>query len=574
MGRILRRPGAADLIREVLPALGEALDQDVIKGLSLETIARFADEASVHDSVADLLEQLRALPEPPHRPAPSRQEVSADYEGPDIGRGSATVAAPRHAHCWDTVEIEVSGPGHGNPFLDVHLTAEVSSPGRHYLVPGFYDGNGTYRIRVLAEELGTWTWRTTSNARSLDGLEGSFVVTAPRDGAHGLVRVVDTFHFAFDDGTPYRPIGTTCYAWTHQEQELATQTLTTLADTPFDKVRMCVFPKSYEWNDDEPAFHAFPRGDDGQWDLERFEPRFFANLERRIAQLGHLGIQADVILFHPYDRWGYEDLGAEVDDRYVRYVVARLSAMPNVWWALANEWDFVWQKDENDWDRLGALVAHEDPFGHLRSIHNGFVHYDHSRSWITHCSVQRVDRYLTAENTDSWRDAWGKPVVIDECGYEGDVPHAWGNLTGEELVRRFWEATVRGGYLSHGETYLDPGDVLWWSKGGALKGESPDRLAFLRQILDELPAGLTPVPGSSAIGLPMARSGDGCLLGYLGNAQPRYVEHRLPVGRWSIEVLDTWAMTVADAGTHEDTVRIDLPGRPYLAIRMTRTSPP
>ena len=49
------------------------------------------------------------------------------------------------------------------------------------------------------------------------------------------------------------------------------------------------------------------------FDPQRFEPAFFAHLERRIAQLGELGIAADLILFHPYDRWGYATLGAQAD---------------------------------------------------------------------------------------------------------------------------------------------------------------------------------------------------------------------------------------------------------------------
>src|SRR5262249_53510248 len=32
---------------------------------------------------------------------------------------------------------------------------------------------------------------------------------------------------------------------------------------------------------------------------------------------------------------------AAVDDRYVRYLVARLAAHRNVWWSLANEYDFM-----------------------------------------------------------------------------------------------------------------------------------------------------------------------------------------------------------------------------------------
>lgn len=568
IGRILRRPGAEEIIREVAPELLEHLD--VAGGFSLEALARFAGPAWGPEVVPDLVVRFAALPEPSPRPvAPAPPSVTADYEGPDVPRSSADVEASTEASRWGVVELVIDGPAHGNPFVEVELAAEVTGPGVDRRVPGFYDGGGTYRIRLLAEDVGHWTWRTTSNARSLDGLEGSYTVTAPADGARGLVRVADTFHFAYDDGTPYRPVGTTCYAWTHQGHGLEEQTLATLAEAPFDKLRMCVFPKAYEWNEDEPELHPFARSGDG-WDLERFDPAFFRHLEDRIRRLGELGIEADLILFHPYDRWGYRDLGAVVDDRYVRYLIARLAALPNVWWSLANEYDLVWEKELDDWERIGRLLADEDPYGHLRSIHNCVTFYDHTRPWVTHCSVQKVDRFLTAENTDTWRATWGKPVVVDECSYEGDVPHSWGNITGEELVRRFWEATVRGGYLGHGETYLADDDVLWWSKGGVLKGSSPPRLAFLRDVLRDAPAGLTPVMGSAQRGCTMASAGDGYLLGYFGVGQSRYVDQQLPEGRWRVVVLDTWEMTTTDTGVHEGTARIDLPARPYAAIRMTR----
>jgi hypothetical protein len=46
----------------------------------------------------------------------------------------------------------------------------------------------------------------------------------------------------------------------------------------------------------------------------------------------------------------------------------------------------------------------------------------------------------------------------------------------------------RGAVSGHGETYLDPKDVLWRSKRGMLDDESPARIAFLRKILAYAPA--------------------------------------------------------------------------------------
>jgi hypothetical protein len=84
--------------------------------------------------------------------------------------------------------------------------------------------------------------------------------------------------------------------------------------------------------------------------------------------------------------------------------------------------------------------------------------------------------------------------VLDEIAYEGNIQHPWGNISGKEETRRFWEAACRGGYAGHGETYMHPEEILWWSHGGELHGESQERLKFLLRILKETPGhGLAPM---------------------------------------------------------------------------------
>ena len=72
-------------------------------------------------------------------------------------------------------------------------------------------------------------------------------------------------------------------------------------------------------------------------------------------------------------------------------------------------------------------------------------------------------------------------MIYDECKYEGDIPQRWGNISAREMVRRFWLGTVGGAYVGHGETYLDPANILWWAKGGILHGQSPARIALTAQ---------------------------------------------------------------------------------------------
>lgn len=231
---------------------------------------------------------------------------------------------------WNVFELTLTGPWEGNPYLDVSFGARFRYGHREISVDGFYDGDGTYCVRFMPDTQGEWHFETFGSDESLAGKSGSFGCVAPSEDNHGPVQVADRYHFSYADGGPYYQVGTTCYAWVHQDEDLEEMTLQTLASAPFNKLRMCLFPKHYAYNQNEPQHHLFERDEEGDLDWERFNPAFFGHLEERILALRDLGIQADLILFHPYDRWGYAEMPAEADDRYLRYVVARLAAYRNV----------------------------------------------------------------------------------------------------------------------------------------------------------------------------------------------------------------------------------------------------
>jgi Domain of unknown function (DUF5605)/Protein of unknown function (DUF4038)/Domain of unknown function (DUF5060) len=536
--------------------------EEALKGkpAKVSEILRLIGELEPEDTVAQ-----RAAGAAVDVPAPA-----ADYEPETVQRGTAVLSLPTTAATQERFEITFAGPSHGNPFTDVDLRAEILTPsGRTLNVPGFYDGDALYKVRLLVPEAGNWSFTTSSNARSLDGITGCFTADESAAGAKGVVRVANTFHFAYDDGTPYLPIGTTAYAWTHQGDALEKQTLETLAAGPFNKMRMCVFPKSYLFNENEPDLYPFEGSLAAGFDYERPNPAFYRHLEQRIIQLDELGIEADLILFHAYDRWGFSTMTPGQDDRYLKYVVARLASHRNIWWSLANEYDLLFRKTTDDWERFASIVQTNDPNGHLLSIHNCQDFYDYSRPWITHSSIQRQDVHKTAEFTGEWRDRWQKPVVIDECAYEGNIDQGWGNITGEEMTRRFWEGAMRGGYVGHGETYMDPEDILWWAKGGEFHGSSPERIAFLRRIMEETPGGfLEPLP--SAWDVPTAGIRYEYELSYFGFNQPTYRNFVMPAGRtYEVDVIDTWNMTVDTLPrTVEGRFRVDLPGRQFIAVRI------
>ena len=505
------------------------------------------------------------------------------------------IAAPR-VEQWGVFEISRNGPTNGNPCLDVTFSARFMHGAVTNSVNGFYDGEGIYRVRFLPEQVGAWQYETVSTAPQLNGQTGDFTVTPATNGNHGPVRVAHTFHFAYADGTPYKQIGTTCYVWELQDAVLQQQTLHTLATSPFNKIRFCVFPKRYVWNTNEPTQYPFVGNATTNWDFTRFNPAYFRHLEQRVADLQKLGIEADIILFHPYDggHWGFDRMPAAADDRYLHYLVARLAAYRNVWWSLANEWDFMKMKTEADFVRFGEIVSHDDPYHHLLSIHNGSLFFNHSLPWITHASIQNGFAVEEPGRAELYRDVYRKPVVYDEVKYEGDIANRWGQLSAEELVFRFWNATVAGTYCGHGETFKSDDQILWWSKGGVLKGRSPARLAFLKQVLADVPAeGLEPVDKWQSADI-AGRAPDYYLI-YFGKATPtnwvfqlpKPAANKLPKAagdlKFKAEILDTWNMTVTSVAgvftlkpkgnytsADENQQSINLPGKPYQAIRIKR----
>jgi hypothetical protein len=489
----------------------------------------------------------------------------------------------------------------GNPF-DVAFGAEFRHTDCTLHVPGFYDGDGAFKVRLMPHLQGEWSYVTYSSVPDLAGLEGKFHCAPPSMMNHGPVQVAHSIRFAYADGSPYLPVGTTCYVWNLQGDELEEQTLRSLEQAPFNKIRFCVFPKRYVYNSNEPPNYPFPEGEGRErWDISQFNPAYFKRLEKRILDLQRLGIEADLILFHPYDNgaWGFDRLPAETNDRYLRYLVARLSAFRNVWWSFANEYDLFPGRTMEDWDHYFQLVQQADPYNHLRSIHNCMGFYDHTKPWVSHCSIQSSN----ITRVPLWLQKFSKPVVIDECCYEGDIPMMWGDLSPEEMVLRFWVGFTLGGYVGHGETYENPEEQLWWSKGGRLRGQSPSRIAFLRQVFEQAPAaGLTPIekvdnetvnllerngpleifdpqPGDAdriiAEGRWNVEAGGHCgsdyFLFYFGMHAPGSRNFNLPPGSFKVDVIDTWKMTVETAFENATgTIQVKLPGRKFMAIRIQR----
>jgi len=477
---------------------------------------------------------------------------------------------------WGVFEFKAQGTSAGNPFVDVQFGARFTMGHRSVDAAGFYDGNGVYKVRFSPDMVGRWSFETASNVSELAGLAGGFECVAPAAGNRGPVGTAHQFHFQYADGTPYFPFGTTCYSYGFIGAPYGDETLKNLKEAGFNKVRICLPPKGlgklqpvampFERMGEAPAPGAENLADNSsskeKFDLTRLNPAYFEHFESRIQDLMAAGIEADVILFHPYDAWGFKSMGQEADDRYLRYAVARLSAYRNVWWSIANEYDLVRSKTMTDWDRFFRIVQESDPYSRLRSIHHSRVVYDHSKPWCTHASLQEYD----FEKSPERMAAWNKPIIYDEIQYEGNISRRWGNLSPEEMTHRFWRATVYGVYATHGETYMVTDGSPVWSDAGTLHGTSPARITYLRKLLER--SGTTGLmAGENPYYLNAGDPGTVILYYFDYHCVGEY-EFPLPEKvAFKATMIDPWAMTESPLpGTFSGKSKITLSGKPYMAV--------
>ena len=186
------------------------------------------------------------------------------------------------------------------------------------------------------------------------------------------------------------------------------------------------------------------------------------------------------------------------------------------------------------------------------------------------------------------RDIYRKPVINDEINYEGNISSRWGQLSGEEMVYRFWLAFIGGTYATHGEAFVHSSEIDWISEGGVLRGESPSRIAFLKEIVGNGPqAGLEPIDQYYTRNI-AGEYGEYYLF-YFGKEEIESWDFELPKQaledgmKFKVEIIDTWNMTITPL---EETFeieklnryrfadkkrrQIEFPGKPYMAMRIIR----
>jgi hypothetical protein len=133
------------------------------------------------------------------------------------------VATAGEVHVWEKVELTFHAQNHyTNPYTNVEVWVDLKGPGFEKRCYGFWDGGDVFRVRILAESRGRWSWLSGSNQKDagLNHQRGSFTALSWSDAdktdnplRRGFIQPTANGHaFEYADGTPFILLGDTWYA--------------------------------------------------------------------------------------------------------------------------------------------------------------------------------------------------------------------------------------------------------------------------------------------------------------------------------------------------------------------------
>lgn len=452
---------------------------------------------------------------------------------------------PTNVKRWDVFEVQLQGPEEGNPFLDHTLTGIFTGRNESVTVKGFYDGSGTYKIRFMPSFTGKYNF--ILQASFIKGsLSGTFFVKDNDENNHGIVRLHDTYHFMYEDGTVCHPFSSNAYTWYLQDEETMHNTVASLQNAGIKRLRFEAMPDTE---------NMFVNADYDSYNISHLH-----KLEQAVTKLAEAGIEADLIVSGKT----VNELSLTQKVNYFNMMCDRFSAYHNVWWTLSRD------PAVTDLYKMADTISKRDSYRHLRSVSGVEGNFDFASNWTTHCSIEASDLYNPVERTNAIREWYKKPVIMDDIGLEGDQPDFRYALPAKEIVRRSYETVIRGGYPSLSEAY---GEDLFVEKGGTWKGEATERISFLTKILDEVPGQeLSFVDNPCHIAEGYGSDGkDSQYLYYFGYLQcKKYTFHEDDDKEYAVDIIDTWNMDVQHAGVFQSEFAIELPDVPYLLIRLRK----
>ena len=350
----------------------------------------------------------------------------ADWAAAKPSAGEVETAAQ-----WRVKELSfASNATHANPFEDVALTCDFRGPGdASFTVPGYYDGDGTWRVRFTPTTPGRWRYATNCPVEpQLSGQKGSFVAAAaasdnPLYRHGGLLKVsANCRYLTYADGTPFFWLADT---WWFCPSSLM----------PFDGAyrELIDLRRKQGFSAVQMAFlgpMSQSQGVNSLHDQMRTRTpdlRFWKDADRYIAYASDAGILPLIgLAFHT----GMDEDTLEDWEFLWRYVIARYGAYA-VSWFICGEYNSNAGDAEGRVAKvlaLGRFIKQQDPYRRAMTVHPWWYRGDKRQAWPeswydfimfqgSHPGHGKVPP--TSIYTEAWRHSPTRPVLEGECNYEG-----------------------------------------------------------------------------------------------------------------------------------------------------------
>ncbi|RMH37822.1 MAG: DUF4038 domain-containing protein [Nitrospirae bacterium] len=371
--------------------------------------------------------------------------------------GSAQVA---DVPVYGVFEVSLTtSSAHANPYTDVSLTGTFQGPTQQIIIEGFWDGGGTWKLRMAPTEAGTWTLvQVSSNDAELNHQQEGLTFAAHTPTAdeikdnevlrHGFVTINPAYPHTFmhKDGTPFFFLGDTrwcgkSFCGTIFQDGLFQQMVDARAAqgfTVFSVAHLALY--SSVGNEGGAPFI-------GSHTNNVLNPGFFQWVDKRIDYMTRKGIRPMLLLGAPDG-----GLTSNTDwlERMQRYLIARYAAYDVIWFGV---------KEYEEWgssaaiDAIGNAIASYDPYRHPASTHTtNSTNEIGGKAWLSFNALQRGGGSNGAPSQSgvslviSDYQNFEKPVVQTEAFYEGapGSPNYFSDPS--VLLNGLWAIQLHGGW--------------------------------------------------------------------------------------------------------------------------------
>ncbi|MDP2897184.1 MAG: DUF4038 domain-containing protein [bacterium] len=406
------------------------------------------------------------------------------------------VHAVQQVQQYHVYEVALHGSKeHANPSM-VEVSAAVKGPGlANGVVPAFYDGDNTWRIRFSPTEPGLWEYMTRCEADPAMNSQRGQIQCVPNThpNMHGGLKVdaEHPHHFIYEDGTRYFLLGFEAdWTWaldmSNPEMAHLKDFVDTIAKYGFNHLVTNAYAhdcswakgKSSDWDYGPPEMYAW-EGTNENPDHSRMNVRFWQHYDRFIRYLQEKGIVAHIMLrvYNKFVNWPKND--SPEDQLYYKYIVARYQAFSNVVWDFSKEAHN--EKDAEYKLRVIKAIDQLDIHGRLITVHDDNANYDNGNYDI--CDFRSDQQHSKwGETIHAQRKSRTWPVVNIEYGYERGVENlpTYGVMQDwQEVLRRTYEVICAGGYPTYYYSNTSWDLVKW-------KPEPPGwkRYRILKEFMD------------------------------------------------------------------------------------------